>query len=226
MIPTKFAYLLFVTIMSIPWFICFFLRKDLRKEMLIMSLLIGIGSAITGYVWWTTDWWRPETITGTIIGIEDFLIGFVNGGVAAVIYEVVSGEKQKQKKYLAKSSEILSFCLLCAFVISFGTWWVGLTTFWASSIGMVISVMLLLYYRKDLLKNALLSGLLMAIVSLPAYYISEKLSPGWISSTFQYEHLSGLHIVKAPLEDIVFYFLFGMWTGPFYELWKGEVVKK
>ena len=86
--------------------------------------------------------------------------------------------------------------------------------------------MLLLYYRKDLLKNALLSGLLMAIVSLPAYYISEKLSPGWISNTFEYEHLSGLHIVKAPLEDIVFYFLFGMWTGPFYELWKGEVAKK
>jgi len=223
MIPQKHAFLFGVAVMFIPWIICFLLRKDLRKEMIIMSLHVGAGSVITGYIWWTVDWWRPETITGTIVGIEDYLLGFVNGGVAAVLYEVVSGEKQKVKKQLATFSEILSFFLLTGFILSFLTWWVGMTSFVASSIAMLMAVALLLYFRRDLLKNVLLSGLLMAVVSLPTYFIIESFSPGWVSNTFLYEYLTGFHILKAPLEDIAFYFLFGMWVGPFYELWKGEV---
>ena len=226
MIPNKYGFLLGVLVMSIPWFMCFFLRKDLRKEMIIMSILIGFGSVITGYLWWTVDWWRPETITGTVVGIEDFILGFVNGGVASVIYEVVSREKQDVKKNLAKFPQTASFALLCAFIISFGTWWLGLTTFIASSAGMIISLILLLMFRSDLLINSLFSGLLMVIVSIPTYYIIEQLSPGWVQNTFLYDYLSGIHVFSAPLEDVVFYLLFGMWVGPAYELWKGEISKK
>ena len=226
MIPNKFGFLFGVAIMSIPWIICFILRKDLRREMLIMGILIAIWKCNNRISLWTVDWWRPETITGTIVGVEDFFLGFFNGGVAAVLYEVVSGEKQIVKKGKGKFSQLISFTLLCALIISFGTWLLGFTTFVASSIGMIVSVILLLVYRKDLLKNTLLSGLFMVLVSLPTYYIIEVFSPGWVRETFLYDYLTGIHILKAPLEDTIFYFLFGMWVGPFYELWKGEVKKK
>lgn len=211
--------------MGIPWIICYMLRKDLRKEMLLMSTLLAIGGVITEYLWWTIDWWRPQTITGTVVGIEDFLLGWVNGGVAAVIYEIVTKERQKIKPKLEGKSEILSYGLLTLSILSIGTWKIGLTSFVASSIAMILSSTLLIFYRKDLLINTLISGFLMALITFPMYFIIELLSPGWIEVTWLHENLSGIFIGVVPIEDIAFYFLTGMWIGPFYELWKGEIKK-
>lgn len=89
MIPYKYTYFVGTIIFFIPWLILYLWRKDIRKQMLQLSIWVAIGSLITAYFWWTIDWWRPETITGTRIGLEDLLLGFSNGGIAAVIYEEV-----------------------------------------------------------------------------------------------------------------------------------------
>ena len=51
----------------------------------MMSLLFGFGGIVSEQTH-TQDWWQPLTLTGTRIGVEDFLIGFAIGGIAAVIY--------------------------------------------------------------------------------------------------------------------------------------------
>jgi high-affinity Fe2+/Pb2+ permease len=55
--PLSYAYLAGSAILFAVWLVFFFLRRDLRKEMLTMSVLIGVLSVVTGYVWWTVDWW-------------------------------------------------------------------------------------------------------------------------------------------------------------------------
>mgnify|MGYP007100182178 CR=1 FL=1 len=82
-IPTEYGYLLGTLTLIIIWVIFYILRRDLRKEMVFMGLMIGVLSFVSGYHWWTVDWWRPATITGTRVGIEDFLIGFGSGGIMA-----------------------------------------------------------------------------------------------------------------------------------------------
>lgn len=67
----------------------FIRRKDLRREIFFISILISIISVLTSYCWWTKDWWRPNTVTGTIVGIEDFIIGFTAGGIMSVIYDFI-----------------------------------------------------------------------------------------------------------------------------------------
>src|SRR3989344_9364457 len=88
-VSPEFVYLVALTPFCLLWIFIFLKRKDLRKEMLVMSTMIGLMSAATSYYWWTVDWWQPLTITGTRVGIEDFILGFASGGIMVTIYETV-----------------------------------------------------------------------------------------------------------------------------------------
>ncbi len=222
MLNFKYAYLVGTIVFLIPWAILFFFRKDYRKEMIFMSFLVGIGSVITAYLWWTIDWWRPETITNTRVGIEDFLLGFSNGGIAAVLYGAIY--KKRLSKRIKKTNDTGAFniCLILFFIIAFLFWGLNITSFWASTIAMITAAIYILYTRRDLFLNALASGILMAIVSLPSYYAFIWLFPGFIHKTWMSQYLSGIIIIGIPLEDLIFYFLFGFIIGPFYEYWQNK----
>ncbi|MFI5265264.1 MAG: lycopene cyclase domain-containing protein [Candidatus Levyibacteriota bacterium] len=221
-IPYKYAYFAGTVIFFIPWILLYHYRKDLRKEMWVMGILIGVGSVVTAYLWWTVDWWRPQTVTGTIVGIEDFLIGFSNGGIAVVIYEEVFKKRlYKRKKEHTHKAGTTALIMLCFFTIFTLFYLFHSTSFIASAIGMILPTLCLIYFRKDLILTSLLNGLLMVFVSLPMYYFWILFSPGWIEKTYLFNHLTGFRITGIPLEDIVFYFLFGLLIAPFYEYWQG-----
>lgn len=96
-----YSYLIGDLTLLIVWFILFYFRKNVRKEMLIISLIIGIGGLFAETIY-TIDWWQPLTITGTLIGIEDFLFGFAIGGIGSSIYEVIFKKTVKIKKNKSK----------------------------------------------------------------------------------------------------------------------------
>ena len=202
------------------------LRPDLRREMLVMSLLIGAFSVVTAYYWWTYDWWHPPTITGTRVGIEDFLMGFTSGGIMAVAYEVLFKKKYYKRKAHHHCPGGLTILFMLGFFTSWLVWGVGLTSFWASSLAMLIAAGFFFCYRKDLFLNGLLSGVLMAVISFAFYFTIMLISPDWIGITYSFEHLSGLFIVGIPIEEIIFWFLAGVVFGPFYEYWQGEYLRR
>ncbi len=223
LLPLEYAYLAGALALCVVWSAFFFVRKDVRKEMLVMSALIGVLSVVTAQYWWTVDWWRPATMTGTKIGIEDFLTGFASGGIMAVVYEVLF------RKRLSRTRTKCSHCpgpftilLLLALLTSWFFWGVGITSFWASTMAMAAAASLLLYFRRDLFINGLLSGILMAGISLVFYATILLLSPGWVAATYQFETLSGFLVFGIPIEEFVFWFLAGLVFGPFYEYWKEQ----
>lgn len=216
----KYAYLIGTLIFFIPWTILFLLRKDLRKEMLLMGSIVAILGIIFQYFWWTFDWWHPETITGTRIGIEDLLLGFSNGGIAAVLYEVVFKKRLYKRKSTKQKIGGWPLILLGTFIASLLFWGIGLTSYTTTIITALSIEFLLIHFRPNLLVNALASGLLMALVSLPIYYSLIILYPSWVQTTWLLENLSGAMVTGIPVEDIVFYFLVGFVAGPFYEYWQ------
>jgi len=222
MLNFKYAYLVGTIVFLIPWAILFFFRKDYRKEMIFMGFVVGIGSVITAYLWWTIDWWRPETITNTRVGIEDFLLGFSNGGIAAVLYESIFKKRLLKRIEKVNDKGPLNIGLIIFFVIAFLFWGFNVTSFWASTIAMMIAATCMLYTRKDLFLNALASGILMAIVSLPSYYVIIWLFPGFIHKAWMFQYLSGITLTGIPVEDLIFYFLFGFVIGPLYEYWHNK----
>lgn len=222
-----YAYLAGTMALFVVWIVFFFLRKDLRKEMLSVSFLIGILSVVTAHYWWTVDWWRPPTITNTTVGIEDFLMGFASGGIMAAAYEVLFRKRlYKMRKKCLHCPDQFTILLLLAFLTSWLFWGVGLTSFWASTIALIVAAAVLFYFRKDLFLNGVLSGILMASISLLFYFTIMLVSPNWIDGTYHFETLSNILILGIPVEEFVFWFLAGLVFGPFYEYWQGERLRK
>jgi hypothetical protein len=183
-----------------------------------MSIFIGVLSVLTSYFWWTVDWWQPENITHTKVGIEDFIMGFVTGGIMSVIYTIVFNKKYKKqhhKKIILGSAMMLALAIITFVIIELGA-----TTFWASVISMSSVGIIILLIRRDLLVNSIASGALMVALSLPFYLLALVLNPVWYEATYLHG-LSGITLLSVPIEEFIFWFLAGFLFGPLYEFVEG-----
>ncbi len=190
--------------------------------MLIMSVLIGGVSVATGYFWWTHDWWRPLTITGTRVGIEDFLVGFAGGGVMAVIYEELFRKRLYKRESNQHHPGGFTILLLLAQITSILIWGLHFSSFWASTIAMIFIAAVMFYYRRDLIIAGFLTGICMFFVSIVFYSSILFFYPSWARETYLFSHLSGITFLTYPVEEYIFWFLAGFMWGPFYEYWQGE----
>lgn len=193
--------------------------------MLYMSVLIGIMSVATSYWWWTIDWWRPLTITGTKVGIEDFITGFAAGGIMATIYEVIFKRAFYKRALHHHVHGGLTILLILAMTTSWLFWGIGFSSFHAAILAMSFIAVLMILVRRDLFWNALLSGFLMLLVSLPFYYSIILISPEWIDKTYLTD-LSGVRVTGIPVEELIFWFFAGLVWGPFYEYWQGNKLRR
>lgn len=219
----QYSYLIGSLVLLVIWLALFAWRKDIRKEMIIISVICGLAGPVLELIY-ILDWWHPLTITGTSIGIEDFLFGFTTGGVAAVIYEVIFKKKlTNTKKEIVQDYKFLPIwggIVLGVFLFSFYV--LKLHSYYASAIALVVPIIYIWYKRRDLVVNSLCSGALLVIASFPVYWVTEFITPGWIQNTWFMDKLSGILFMKIPVEDLVWFFLVGLFIGPFYEYWKGK----
>lgn len=221
-----YGYLIGDIVLLAVWLILFYVRKDLRSGMLIMSLLVGVLSMATSYYWWTSDWWHPINITGSRVGLEDFLMGFSSGGIMATIYEEVFRKRLYRCRLKNHSSGALVVLSLLAQITAFCFWGWHFTSFVASAIAMVLVGLYMSYYRDDLAVAGLVSGILMAAVSLLFYRSIIFIYPDWVKETYFLNHLSGILLFGIPIEEFIFWFLAGYVFGPFYEYWKEEGLRR
>ena len=217
----QYSYLIGDLVLLVFWSILFYLRKDVRKEMLAISLIFGIIGIFTGFIYFL-DWWHPQTITNTTISLEDFLFGFVIAGIASVIYITIFRKRLKFKKLnqKLKSNKILLLVILFAIIFFVSLYILKLNTFYSAIISFLILIFFIWFKRKDLILNSLISGILLVIISVPAYLIPEFITPGWIQASWYFENLSGITFFKVPIEDFIWIFLTGAFIGPLYEFYK------
>lgn len=223
-IPDKYIYLTALIPFLLIWVFIFIRRKDLRREIIFISLLASIFNVLSSYLWWTKDWWRPPTITGTVVGVEDMLLGFFCGGIMSVIYDLIFNKKYSKRALKHRPLNAYIFLIFSTSLMAWLFYRVGLTSFWSSTISMILFVIFMIYIRKDLFFNALVSGTAMMAISILFYIIIITLSNTWIDSTYL-PSLSGFRIWNVPVEEFVFWFLAGMWIGPFYEYSLGKKLK-
>jgi len=225
MIPLQYGYLAFAVALFIPWFFLYLKRPDERREMLVMSFTLGFASVITGYLWWTHDWWRPLTVTRTVVGVEDFIIGFLSGGIMASAYEWWMRKRHYHPHRLEGAFQLPAWSLLFLLAAITGSlfWTFHYTSFVASSIAMIIVWVYMVGRRPDLFWDSLASGALMtSIVFLFAYLPALLLVPGLVENTWPYPTLSGITFLTYPIEEFIFWILAGFIFGPLYEYWKHE----
>ena len=218
----QYSYLIGSLALLIIWFVLFIWRKDVRKEMFIISLMFGVGGVASEFVY-SVDWWHPLTILNTRVSVEDFIFGFATGGVAAVIYEEVFNKKMRwTRRRIARHNNQNLYLPCLALILLFfgGFYWLHINSLYASLIAFVIPTIGMWIRRKDLISDSLLSGLLLSVVAFLFFIVPESIAPGWVANSWHWANLSGITIFKAPVEDIIWFFIVGLFIGPLYEFWQ------
>src|SRR3989344_5394365 len=222
MFDYRFAYLLGNLLLLLPvWAFFFYRRKDLRREMIMVSIITGAIGPISE-LWYLQDYWKPETFTGTSIGLEDFLFGFFIGGIARVIYEEIFGKKYAKRKDRRHHWPLFVIPFFICFIFSLHTLFaLGLNSIYASIIGFLVFAAIIIFYRKDLFWDSLVSGLLVGALAFISYLIYLMMFPGVIQKWWLLNNITSVLIVGVPLEELMWAFGWGMVAGPMYEFFRG-----
>jgi len=190
-----------------------------------MSFGTAVAGLVLEYLVWTTDWWRPETITGTRVGIEDIILGITNGGLGAVLYEIVFGKRARAlrkdsivRRFFKKKRWLLWAPLFVSVIVGSTIFWIlGWHSFWATILSCLMGTGVVLLLRRDLFPGAVFGGLSMVLVALPVYELLVFFFPGVVEQFWLLDNLSGFLIWGIPIEDLGFYFAAGAFLAPFYE---------
>jgi Lycopene cyclase len=190
--------------------------KNVRKEMLIMSLLTGFGFVLTSYYFWTMDWWIPETITGTIVGIENFIVGFAMGGIMAGTYDYLFDKKMYiHRSHLSLLKFLIPTMMLVLMMFIFMEH--GVTSFWSATFALLILTFYIIHKRSDLVSKSIYSGFITLAVSLLSYGLIYFIDIDWANRTYMFDTLTGIRVYTFPIEEFVFWFLAGCFFSIYYE---------
>lgn len=215
-------YLFACLIAFIPWIIFFILRKDLRREMLIMSLLaspLGIFDLL-----YVPTYWIPQTLFGLPIGIEGIIFSFLIGGIAAVSYAEISQKKVQKINKNQRHFSIFVFALVLPLVLLinyFALFNIAVAMYIALLVGIVLIVMV----RHDLLKASIIGGFIFGLIYSVAIILWINIFPSG-KDWFILEGLPRIYFLNAPIYEIIFAILFGAYWGCLYELIFGYKFKK
>lgn len=219
----QYAYLGGGILLLIMWLILFFWRKDLRKQLIYVSLIFGIFGPFLNYVYFV-DWWHPPTSTNTIVSPEDFLFSFTIAGIAAVIYEVVfkkriKGRKVNKIKNKKRNLRVIHLMLLSGALFLMNFYVLNLNSLISTIIALFVPTLIIYIKRRDLIIDSLASAILLLLTAFVLSTILAIFFPEFVKALY-YEHPSKIIIFNVPWWDIFFYLFAGAFIGPLYEYWQ------
>jgi len=224
--PSAYTYVYLVgSLLFVPiWVLWYWRSPSSRREMLIVSgifICIGVPSEALLY---TRDWWHPATMTGTLIGVEDVLYSIGNGGYMAALYAVIVRgplvHDRQPPAWPVRLAPIAAIASLPA-VLCLGF---GVHSFVATSIGSLVALAIVLARRTDLVRVAVVSGLVGTALAIPVYLVMEAAFPGFIAATWDLPHLSGMLLLGIPVEDLLWYLYTAALWGTYYKFASGARV--
>jgi predicted neutral ceramidase superfamily lipid hydrolase len=207
------SYFVYSLIFLGAWIVLFALRPDLRRDMLLFSLVIApLGPA--SEIWFLRDYWQRPTITGQPISIEDAVFAFAIGGIAFSLYKTlfrltsVAGPAQPQRVWLIAACSVINFSSLLLL-----TGWLRVNSIFSSSLAFVVCTLVIWRLRPDLIRPSLASGLLSLILFMAVYQLMRILFPGALARWCTGCNPSGVMILGVSLEEMLWDFTWGLFGG-------------
>ena len=227
MVLFQYMYFIGSLVLFSIWLMFFILRKDLRKEMLVLSILLTIYGLLAEIFIWTKDWWRPQTITNTLIGVEDIIYGFALGGIVAVIYEEIFRRRHYKDVKFEIKPIVVVLPIAISSIVFFTLFFVfNLHSFYSNITGYVAGIAIIYILRNDLIVHSILTGSLLTLIIMPFYWLVLLIDSTFISKTWFLHKLSGVLILGIPAEDLVWLYFTGLFIGPLYEFMLGDRTRK
>jgi hypothetical protein len=216
----QWAYAIGVGILISVWLVFFFLRRDLRRRMLGVSLAL-VPLAPLGQYLFLQDYWRPPVLFPIpagpyqVGGVFDLLFSFAFGGIATASYYVISGNTLVSGRYRAHYWLIGAFLALQTLTLAVLTVYLRINSIFSSSIAFLAVFAVCLTWRKDLLKVGIISGAICGIALAGAEAVLSFVVPAYLSHYWLlFDTGSGFLIVdRVPLTEALWGTTFGLSVG-------------
>jgi hypothetical protein len=219
MIPEQYVWLVWSSAFLVPWLGLFVTFREHRRAMLWASLFtapFGLSEPL-----FVPEYWSPPSLfdlaARTGFDLESLIFCFAIGGVGAVLYNTLTGQRLRPMsahaphapghRYhrLALISPFLAFLLL--FLFPWNPIYPGIA---AMIVGAVATVLC----RPDLKRKTWVGGVLFLGYYAVFLVGLEVTAPGYIDRVWNLDALSGLMIGFMPLEELLYAAAFGMyWSG-------------
>jgi Lycopene cyclase len=186
------------------WAVLFAWRKDLRREMCVMSGLAVVMGLPHEYFLWTRDWWHAPNLTHTRIGFEDALYAIGTGGTFAAVYPALS----RRRLVVAAAPSRLAACtpLLLNFTLPFIlVAALDMHSFNACALATAAALLWILPARPDLIAPCVLNTALALVLSFSCFWLIESITPGFVAAIWDLPKLSGIVFAGVPIEDLGWY---------------------
>lgn len=204
------------------------LKKESRKEMLLVSL----WTSLTGFTepLFVPEYWNPPSLFDlahrTGFDLESFIFAFAVGGIAVVIYERIFHASHEQIKsheqhlphHRHHLLSLLSMPIIFLTLIAISP----LNPIYSAIIAMAIGGLFSWYCRPDLKKKMITSALLFLGLYILFFFSLIILFPDYVEQVWNLGAISGILITGIPLEELLFALSFGFMWSSVYEhiMWK------
>lgn len=211
----------------LPWLIVFFLAPHYRSIMLkasLLTMLFGLTEPL-----FVPEYWSPPSLFNlaleTGFDIESLIFCFGIGGVAAVAYNVITGQQLEAiplSARLSKRHRHHLLALITPFIAFPILMLLGWNPIYPAIASMVLGGVANSLCRPDLAVKSFWGSLLFLIYYALYVLGLEAIAPGYIERVWNLTALSGLFIIRIPIEELLFAASFGYyWTGIYEHLtWK------
>ena len=222
----KYSYLGYSLIFLVVWIVFYLLRPDLRRPMLIFSLLITPLGPFSE-IWFLKDYWRRPTITGYPISIEDGIFAFASAGIVYGIYKIffrtiiLQGDKVARRPWL-----VIAYVLLTVLPLLIFTNLLGVNSIFSSALSFVLIAILIWVLRPDLWKSSLGSGVLTLVLFFIVYKGMQIIFPGAIEYWCTGCNPLGVRISGINIEELLWDFSWGLAGSVMVEAVTGQKLQK
>lgn len=217
----------------IPWIVVYVLTPAYRDVMLkasLITMLFGLTEPL-----FVPEYWSPPSLFNLAIktgfDIESLIFCFAIGGIGAVSYNVLTGQKLQIMSLKARFNPRHKHHLLAVatpFIVFPILMLLKVNPIYPAIVAMIAGGVANSLCRPDLSLKSFWGSLLFLVYY--AVYVSglELLVPGYIEQVWNLDALSGVFISNIPVEELLFAASFGYyWIGLYEHLtWRQAMGSK
>ncbi len=206
------------------WLIIFLKRPNSRSDMLFIGSLFAIAALFFDYIYARFDYWHPNYITEFLL--EDWLYGFLIGGISAELSEFLLKVKNiKSKNYIFSLKLFLLFVSITFLTIIISIHIFKLNSIVAHIVPPALIGIIQIYIDHRFLKFNLINALAITFITIVMFHILLKLNPELFYDYWYLQNLSGIFILKIPIEELLFSFSIGFGAASLFETLIGASYK-
>ena len=222
MLPDTWVWPVWSSAFLVPWALLYWRRPGQRRAMLWASVFttpFGLTEPL-----FVPEYWNPPSLFGlaqsTGFDVESLIFSFGIGGVGAVLYNMVTGQRPEpvdpaerhgprhRFHRWALATPLLVFLPLA--LLPWNVIYPGIAAMLAGGVATALC-------RPDLAPRTLAGGGLFLAYYLVFVVGVEVTAPGYVERVWNFARLTGVRLGPVPLEELLFAFGFGTYWSGIYE---------